>query len=66
MKGSLGAGEEEAQRGSIGGQELDTRPPSAPAGTGPQVEASKGGGEGKSRLRNGLGSTEPTRANPPG
>ena len=40
-RGGTGAGEEEARQRSTGGQELEARPPSGPAGTGPQVEAGR-------------------------
>ena len=34
----------EAQQRRTGGQGLETRPPSGPAGTGPKIEYRKGGG----------------------
>ena len=40
---STRAGEEEAQRRGTGGQGLETQPSLVPKGTGPQVEAGRGG-----------------------
>ena len=62
MRGDTGAGEEEAHRRKTGGQELETRLPLGPVGTGPQVEAGKGG----SGSRNIRRMTEPIREKPQG